>query len=72
LALSPPPRLSKVEGFRSGLSAREQIRTYLLGAGAATAKAIGDATGLPGWYNDVERSGCASSDPSSLISIAAN
>jgi len=40
-----------IEGFRSELPARDQIRTYLLGAGAAPAKAITDATELP--YNTV-------------------
>lgn len=38
-----------VESFRSELPARDQIRGYLLSAGAATARAISDATGLP--YN---------------------
>ncbi len=35
-----------VEEFRSGLSAREQIRAYLLRAGAATAKGVTEGTGL--------------------------
>lgn len=42
---------AEVEEFRSGLSAREQVCTYLLGAGSATARVVTDATGLP--YNTV-------------------
>ncbi len=42
---------AEIEEFRSGLSAREQIRRYLLATGAATAKIIAEGTSLP--YNTV-------------------
>ena len=40
-----------VKEFQPALPARDQIRTYLLGVGAATTKAITEATELP--YNTV-------------------